>query len=101
MVTLAYLGPLVGVHAASSTFCGPLGSWGCCAAAGESGFFTAASTWSTVSPSLACAIAVERITGARGQPGSSFLHLATLPCGQPQSHGFSFMTLSTTYFCCG
>src|SRR5579871_184765 len=93
-VTLAYLGPFIGVQAASSIFCGAEGG-GCCACA-PCGFFTASMIWSNVFPCRARSATCTATSGARGQLGSSFLHFAVEPCGQPQSHGRSLSTLSAT-----
>src|SRR6478736_9562144 len=50
-------------------------------------------------PDLAAAAAISISFGATGQFGSSFLHLAMVPCGQPQSHGLEFSTLSARKRC--
>src|SRR5262249_42358690 len=86
IVTLASLGPSMGVHLASSTF------WYCEGARALSppaGFLVPAAISAAFLPCLASAMASSSTLGARGQPGSSFLHLAKLPCGQPQSQGVS------------
>src|SRR6185312_7406336 len=50
-------------------------------------------------PAFASLAASAISDGATGQPGSSFLHLAMVPCGQPQSHGFELSTLSALKRC--
>src|SRR5437773_11068474 len=50
-------------------------------------------------PALAALAASSISFGATGQFGSSFLHLAIVPCGQPQSHGLELSTLSARKRC--
>src|SRR6478672_3494580 len=50
-------------------------------------------------PAFAAFAAISISLGATGQFGSSFLHLAIVPCGQPQSHGLELSTLSAMKRC--